>query len=330
MGRQRLHAHVRRLPAARWAHGRPARPPPHVHRRPDPVRRRLACRRPRPERRLVDRRARRPGPRRRAALPGRPVAGHRDLRGGRGTQQGARRMGRGRRLRRRRRRAARRHAHRVGRLGMGAVRQRADRHRRGADGHAPAAREPQRRRAPLRHRGRGHGHRRPVAAGLLAGQRQRRGLGLDDHVRPARRRGRAARLVRADRAAHEGAAGPVPGHLPHPHDPRHQRHRPADRDGAVLDVLLHLALHAAGARLRRARGRPRLPAAGGGDHHLGRHRVEPDDQARRQAGAHPRPDPDRDRPRLVRADLARGHLRRRHPVPGADLGLRPGLRRSCR
>ena len=193
VGRQRLHAHVRRLPAARRAHGRPARPPAHVHRRPDPVRRRLACRRPRPERRLVDRRARRPGPRRRAALPRRPVAGHRDLRGGRGAQQGARRLGRGRRLRRRRRRAARRHAHRVGRLGVGAVRQRADRHRRGADGHAPAAREPQRRRAPLRHRGRGHGHRRPVAARLLAGQRQRRGLGLDDHVRPARRRGRAAR-----------------------------------------------------------------------------------------------------------------------------------------
>ena len=89
------------------------------------------------------------------------------------------------------------------------------------------------------------------------------GWGSHETLVPARRRGRAARRLRADRAAHEGAAGAVPGHLPHAHDPRDQRHRPADRDGAVLDVLLHLALHAAGARLRRARGRPRLPAAGG-------------------------------------------------------------------
>ena len=34
LGRQRLHAHLRRLPAARRPHGRPARPPAHVHRRP--------------------------------------------------------------------------------------------------------------------------------------------------------------------------------------------------------------------------------------------------------------------------------------------------------
>ncbi len=45
-------------------------------------------------------------------------------------QQGAGRMGRGRRLRRRRGRAARRRADRVRRLGVGAVGQRADRHRR--------------------------------------------------------------------------------------------------------------------------------------------------------------------------------------------------------
>ena len=107
----------------------------------DPLRRRLACRRARPERRLVDRRARRPGPRRRAAVPGRPVARHRALRRGRRAQQGARRLGRGRGLRRRRGRPARRHAHRVGRLGMGAVRQRADRPRRRVPRAAPAARE---------------------------------------------------------------------------------------------------------------------------------------------------------------------------------------------
>ena len=72
----------------------------------------------------------------------------------------------------------------------------------------------------------------------------------------------------ADRAPDEGAAGAVPGHLPAPQHHRDQRHRAADRDGAVLDVLLHLALHAAGARLRPARGRPRLPAAGVRDHRL--------------------------------------------------------------
>ena len=44
----------------------------------------------------------------------------------------------------------------------------------------------------------------------------------------------------------------------------------ARRDGAVRDVLLRLALHAAGAGLRRAEGRPRLPAAGVRDHRLGR------------------------------------------------------------
>ena len=41
-----------------------------------------------------------------------------------------------------------------------------------------------------------------------------------------------------------------------------ERDRPADRHVAVLDVLLHLAVHAAGAGLRAAQGRARLPAAG--------------------------------------------------------------------
>ena len=96
----------------------------------DPLRRRLARRRPRAERGLADRRSRRAGPRRRAALAGRPLARDRPLRRGRRAQQGDGRVGRRGRLRRRRRRPARRHADRVGRLGVGAVRERADRHRR--------------------------------------------------------------------------------------------------------------------------------------------------------------------------------------------------------
>ena len=62
--------------------------------------------------------------------------------------------------------------------------------------------------------------------------------------------------VRRHRAALEGAAGPVRD-LPQAHDHRDQHRRPARRDVAVLDVLLRLALHAAGARLRRAQGRAR-------------------------------------------------------------------------
>ncbi len=131
VGRQLLHALLRRLPAARRSHGRPPRSTAHVRRRPHPLRAGLAGRRPRHLAGHADRRSRGPGPRRRAALPGRAVARHRDVRRGRRAQQGAGRLGRGRRLRRRRRRAARRHPDRVRRLGVGAVRQRADRPGRG-------------------------------------------------------------------------------------------------------------------------------------------------------------------------------------------------------
>jgi hypothetical protein len=152
VGRQRLHALLRRLPAARRPHGRPDRPPPPVRRRARRLRSRLARRRARHFIRHADRRARGAGYRRRDALPGGAVAGHRDLRRGRGAQQGARRLGRGRRLRRSGRRAARRRADRVRRLGVGPVRERADRHPRRPGGLAAAAREPQHRLAPLRHR----------------------------------------------------------------------------------------------------------------------------------------------------------------------------------
>ncbi len=196
LGRQRLHPHLRRLPAAGRPHGRPAGPPPPVHGRHRPVRHRVAARRLRGERGTADRRPRAAGPRRRAALARRPVARDRDLQGGRGAQQGARRLGRRGRLRRRRRRAARRHADRVGRLGVGPVRQRPDRRGRRDAGPAPAAREPQRRRAPLRRRRRRLGDGRPLAAGLLARRRAQRGLGLDADDRPDRAVARADRGLR--------------------------------------------------------------------------------------------------------------------------------------
>jgi hypothetical protein len=169
MGRQRLHADVRRLPATRRPHGRSDRSSPPVHRRPDPVRRRVARGRTGEQRGAADRGSCRAGTGRGAPLSCRPLAPHGDLHRGRRPQQGARRLGRGRRLRGRRRRAARRHAHRVGRLGVGPVRQRPDRHPRRAGRAAAAAREPQRGRAPLRYRGRRLYHRGSVDSRLRAG-----------------------------------------------------------------------------------------------------------------------------------------------------------------
>ena len=61
--------------------------------------------------------------------------------------------------------------------------------------------------------------------------------------------------------------------LPPAHVARRRRGRAADRHVAVLDVLLHLALHAAGAGLLGAQGRALLPAPGGRDHPLGRRGV---------------------------------------------------------
>ena len=256
------------------------------------------------------------------------------LRRRRRAQQGAGRVGRGRRLRRRGGRAARRHAHRVGRLGVGAVRQRADRHRRGAARAAPAARvRATRARAtstsPARSRvtaglsllvyslvnanagGLGLGRRRSccsaLALVLLVALRADRAA----HARRRWCRSRASSGIRTIRGINITGA--------------------ADRDGAVLDVLLHLALHAAGARLRRARGRPRLPAAGGAGSSSRR-------ASRRtwstRFGVKPVLIPGLLLTAigllLVLADLGRRHLRRRHPVPVADLGLRPRASRSCR
>ena len=64
---------LRRLPAPRRPPRRPARPAAHVHRRSRAVLRRLAGRRPGPDRGVADRRPRRAGPRRRAPLPRRAL-----------------------------------------------------------------------------------------------------------------------------------------------------------------------------------------------------------------------------------------------------------------
>ena len=185
---------------------------------------RLAARRPRADRGTADRRPRPPGPRRRDPLPGRAVDHHDDVRRGRRAQPRAGRLGRGRRLRRRRRRAARRHPDRVRRLGVGPVRQRADRPRRRRArrrASSPRAARPGR---ALRHRRRDHDHRGPVAARLRARRRRQRRLGLDPDARPARARAPADRRLRRHRAALAGAARPVPD-LPQPDADRRQRGR---------------------------------------------------------------------------------------------------------
>ena len=173
------------------------------------------------------------------------------------------------------------------------------------------------RRGPrLRRRRRGHRHRRALAPRLRGGRRRERRLGVDQNARPDRPLAAAARRLRRDRAALAQAAGPVLD-LPHPHPDRRQRRRRPGRRLALLDVLLHLALHAAGARLQRDPRRALLPAAGADDHGLGRHRLQPGDQSRLQAGARGRPALHRRRAALVQPGLGRRRLHDRHPRPVA-------------
>ena len=221
-------------------------------------------------------RARAAGTRRRDRLPRGAVDHHDDLRRRRRAQPGARRLGRGRGRRRRRRRAARRRADRAASswrwvlfvnvpIGLVCAVARA----------APARREPRRRPSEhVRHPRRRHGHRRAWRCSSTrsstpstpAGDRPRR-IAAGSPARVVL----LAAFVR-DRAAPARAADAVVD-LPPAHAARRQRRRAADRHVAVLDVLLHLAVHAAGAALLRAEDRAVLPAARGRDHRLGRRRV---------------------------------------------------------
>ena len=137
--------------------------------------------------------------------------------------------------------------------------------------------------------------------------------------------------VRGDRAPLEGAARPVLGSSATRTLTRRERRRPAGRDVAVLDVLLRLALHAAGARLRRAR-RPASrtcrwrsgssSSAGIASALVTRIGFKPTLIA--GPAAH------RGRAGLVLAGLGRRHLRLRHAVPVAARRRRARASRSCR
>ena len=112
---------------------------------------------------------------------------------------------------------------------------------------------------------RGHGHGIPPAGGVRRRQRQRGGLDLRAHARPARR-GRCpdGRLPR-DRGAGggaAGAAGPVP-----PPQPHHRQHRRGAVGRGDVRLVLHVGpVHAAGAGLHADAGGPGVPSR---QHHHG-------------------------------------------------------------
>ena len=190
-----LLARLRQPPPLRRPPRRPDRPPAHVPHRSRHLHR-LICR-------LGARRhcgsavrgTRRPGPRRRAALPGSPLD-HHDRLPGPDAGQGARGLGRGRRCRRRDRRPRRRRPHRSRRLAADLLRQHPRRNRtrgRRTQGHPPrrgqaALAWPRRTRRPPRDRQPRHPRLRdhPGRSGRL-------GLNPDDRAHDTRT-GRSRRL----------------------------------------------------------------------------------------------------------------------------------------
>ena len=125
--------------------------------------------------------------------------------------------------------------------------------------------------ASFRRGGRGHDHGRSVGPRLRAPRRRHRRLGLDQDV------GLLALAVALIAAfvvielRSKAPLVPVPD-LPAPDADRRQRGRPAARRLAVLDVLLHLAVHAAGAALQPDPRRAVVSAAGADDRRRGRPR----------------------------------------------------------
>ena len=145
VGDHRLRDHVRRLPAARRPRRRPARPPaglPHRRRRSSPIAS-LVCGLAWSEGVLIAARAVQ-GLGAAIDLAGGALDHHDDVRRRPRAQQGARHLGRDRRLRRRGRRARRRHPHEVPRLGVDLLRQRPGRRARAPARAALRAREPRR------------------------------------------------------------------------------------------------------------------------------------------------------------------------------------------
>ena len=140
LGRQRLPAHLRRLPSARRPARRPIRPPARLHRRHRRLHRRLARLRRGERAAAAGGGASSPGHRRRDRRVGRAGAADGALHRSRRARQGDGRVRL--RLRRRRldRRPPRRRSHRCLRLALGVPGQPADRRRRGRAQRRAAAR----------------------------------------------------------------------------------------------------------------------------------------------------------------------------------------------
>ena len=272
---QRVHARLRRLPAARRPRRRPARPQAAV-----PRRRRVFS-----AASLLNGLAQSSE----MLIAGRALQGlggalvspaalsiiTTTFAGGRGAHQGARRLERDRRGRRRVRPAARRRPHRPALVGVDLLRQRAGRHRR------------DRARAPLSSPSRATRARTrafdvagafTVTAGLMVlvyaivkaqefGWGSARTLGL---VAVA---ARAARRLRGDRAPHARRRSSGWASSACARSTGANVGDDARRRGHVRDVLLRVAVRAGRARLQPAEGRPRVPAGHARDH--GRRRASP-------------------------------------------------------
>ena len=223
------------------------------------LRRRLGVRRGRAELRVAAGGAGAPGSLRRAARPLRARPADDDLHRGARPQQGLRDLRRGRRQRRRGRPAARRRAHRVPLLALVPVREplpgAPGRPWRDGAGAVPEADE----QAQPRPAGRADRGRRPVPDRLRLRPRPDRRLGRGRDDRLPRRRRRAARSLRRDRAAlPPAAAADAPAREPDAGGllPR----RPVRGCRHVRRLPLRDVLHAADARLQPADQRPRVPA----------------------------------------------------------------------
>ena len=260
MGRQRVRARLRRLPAPRRPRGRPART-----QAPVPVRRRrvhdcVAPQRPRVVVGRADRLARASGARRRLHLARCARDHHDDVRGGSRAVEGARRVG-GDRFRRRGGRArARRRAHAGVLVAVDLLHQRPRRdHRVRALGSPDPGVARRAGGAELRRGGGGHGDGRPDAARLRDREHAAEGMDVGVDARYRGRRVRPAHRVRRDRAPGHGAARAA-RHLPHSHAHHRERRDAARRVRTLRNVLFQLAVHSASSRIRPARGGARVPS----------------------------------------------------------------------
>ena len=165
------------------------------------------------------------------------------LRRGRRAEQGARHLGRDRRLGRRGRRARWRRAHEVPRLGVDLLRQRAGRCARSGAGAALRAREPFRPRA-LATTSAERSRSPPGSRCSSTPSRRRRSTAgrTSWTIIAARRRGGPADRVPRDRVAREGSADAVP-HLPGAHGRRRERRGPPARRGIVFANFFLLTLY---------------------------------------------------------------------------------------